>query len=96
MLFRQACIGDYSQIAALYALKGRNVWFADMQLLMISALAGQALVSSSSAQTQSRTRSSTLVRAGLGDRASRVAKGYAFFYTDSAGQLLCESQALLS
>ncbi len=79
-----------------YALRGRSIWFADMQLLVISALAGQALVSSSSTQAQSRTRSSILVRAGLGDRASRVAKGYAFFYTDSAGQPLCGSQALLS
>ncbi|KAL0046759.1 hypothetical protein WJX82_009334 [Trebouxia sp. C0006] len=37
----------------------------------------------------------TLVRAGLGDRASRVAKGYAFFYTDSAAKSLEDPRKML-
>ncbi|KAL0038022.1 hypothetical protein WJX79_009815 [Trebouxia sp. C0005] len=58
-------------------------------------LQGQALILSSSTQTESRMRCSSLVRAGLGDRASRVAKGYAFFYGDSAAKALEDPRKML-
>ena len=35
--------------------------------------------------SSSRSRTLTLTQAGLGDRVSRVAKGYSFFYGDKAG-----------
>lgn len=38
------------------------------------------------ASSGSRSRQLTVTQAGLGDRVSRVAKGYTFFYGDKAGE----------
>ncbi len=59
------------------------------KLTTLPVLAGQAKIASQGGlQSQSQSRRSSIVQAGLGDRAARVMKGYTFFYGDSAGRLL--------